>query len=93
MNDFFLNKTPKEIHEYYLKELDERKKNGTTQIFSFEDIYTPNSDSYKDTKLSDIDDDINEIDELIVEFKKLNKDDKLVIMNKIKELNNKSLNN
>ena len=78
MNDFFNNKTSEQINDFYLKELDERKKNNTTQIFSFDDIYTSDSDSYNDIQLSDIDDkdEISEIDELIIEFKKLNKDNK-----------------
>ena len=82
MNEFFLNKTSEQINDFYLKELGERTKNNTTQIFSFDDIYTSDNDSYNDIQLSDIDNDIDDdIDELLIEFKKLNKDNKLVIIN------------
>jgi len=88
MNTLFENKTSKQINDFYLDELKERKTNNTTQIFSYDDIYSSNSDTDNDIQLSEYHD--SEIDELINEFKKLNKDDKCIIMKKIKELNQKN---
>ncbi len=93
--DEIINKyIPKETFEKYLIDFNKKKNNHNTLISSFENISLLNSDfdSYNniDVQLSDYsDDENNEFDNLIYEFKKLNKDDRCFIINKINELNNK----
>lgn len=40
------------VYEKYLIELEERKKNGNTQIFSYEDVFLSDSDSDSDIELN-----------------------------------------